>query len=226
LKTISHTDETTKKIVEKFCGQVHRLRNVRRLYKELFENEQARILMERTAHSFFADLNVILHSYLLLEFAKITDPAETRDKENFTVDNLILSIDWPNGIRDNLTSLSEKTKGFRRRILNARHKLLAHSDKETFLAGGRLGDFPEGEEEVFLKTLQKICDLTHEACFGRIYGDMLPTMSGDVINFKRTLESAIAFNELLSESSGQEMIRLLSYLEKTKLPGQCKKEGA
>ncbi len=195
---------------------MHWLGNVRRIYEELFENDKSPILMERTAPSFFSDLNTILHSYLLLEFAKITDPAETHDKENFTVDNLLMSIDWPQDIRDNLTSLSEKTKDFRRRIKNARDKLVAHTDKDAFLADRRLGEFPQGEDKVFLRTLHEICDLTHEACFGSIYGVMVPTMSGDVINLKKALVNSIAFNELLSESSGQEMIKLYSYLEKAK----------
>ncbi|MGA2956023.1 MAG: hypothetical protein ABSF48_09905 [Thermodesulfobacteriota bacterium] len=231
MKTISHTDEAAKKIVKKFCEQVFWLRNVRHIYEELFENEQSPILMKRTAPSFFADLNTILHSYLLLEFAKITDPAETREKENFTVDNLIVSIDWPQDIRDKLTSLSEKTKGFRRHILGARHKLLAHTDKEAFLADRTLGGFPEGEDEIFLKTLQEVCDITHEACFGSIFGQMILTMPGDVINFKRALENAVAFNELLSESSGQEKTRLYSYLQKarhrpTSTQGEVQKEDS
>jgi hypothetical protein len=222
LKTISYTNEAAKKTVKKFCDQVFWLRSVRHVYKELFENEQSSILMEGTAPSFFADLNTILHNYLLLEFAKITDPAETWEKENFTVDNLIVSIGWPNDIRDKLTSLSDKTKGFRSHILSARHKLLTHTDKEAFLADRTLGEFPEGEDEVFLKTLQEVCDITHEACFGSIFGQMILTMPGDVINFKRTLENAVAFNELLSESSGQEKIKLYSYLEKAKHQSRAK----
>jgi hypothetical protein len=51
-------------------------------------------------------------------------------------------------------------------------------------------------------------------------------MPGDVINFRRALENAVAFNELLSDSSGQEMIRFLSYLEKARRPGERKKESA
>ena len=187
--------------------------------------------MERTALSFFADLNTILHNYLLLEFSKITDPAKTGEKENFTVDNLIVSIDWPQDIRNKLTLLRDKTKGFRSHILQARHKLLAHTDKEVFLADRSLGEFPVGEDEVFLKTLQEVCDVTHEACFGSIFGQMILTMPGDVINFKRTLENALAFNGLLSESSGQEKIKLYSYLEKarhrrTSAQGEARKEDS
>ncbi len=129
----------------------------------------------------------------MLEFAKITDPAETYDKENFSIDNLIMSIDWPQDIRDKLTSLSDKTKGFRSHILQARHKLLAHADKKVFLAERALGGFPEGEDEVFLKTLQEICDITHQACFGLIFGQMIMAKPGDVVNFKRMVENAVEF---------------------------------
>lgn len=203
MKKISHTDEAAKKFVKKFCEQVFWLRNVRHVYKELFENEQSLILMSKTAPSFFADLNTILHSYLLLEFAKITDPAETYDKENFSVDNLIMSIiDWPQDIRDKLTSLSDKTKRFRSYVLQARHKLLAHTDKEAFLAERTLGEFPEGEDEVFLKTLQEICDIAHQACFGLIFGQMIMAKPGDVVNFKRMLEEAVAFKLSKSEVKG------------------------
>ncbi len=232
MKTISHTDEAAKKIVKKFCEQVFWLRNVRHIYEELFENEQSPILMERTAPSFFAILNTILRSYLMLEFAKITDPAETRRKvENFTINNLIVSIDWPQAIRDKLTSLSEKTKGFRSHIQGARDKLLAHTDKEAFLADRTFGKFPEGEDEIFLKTLQEICDITHEACFGSIFGEMILTGPGDVISFNKMLENAVAFKELLSESSGQEQTRLYSYLEKarhhpTSTQGEARKEDS
>ncbi len=182
--------------------------------------------MEKTAPSFFADLNAILHNYILLEFSKITDPARTGRKENFTVDNLIASIEWPQDIRDRLKVLSHKAKNFRNHILSARHKLLAHMDKKVFLAEMTLGEFPQGEDETFLKTLEEICDITHEACLGSIFGQMVLAMPGDVINFRRTLENAVAFNELPSESSGQEMIKVISYLEKAKRHGQGQKEGS
>jgi hypothetical protein len=231
LKTISHTDEAAKMIVKKFCEQVFWLRRVRHVYKELFENERSQILIERTAPSFFVDLNTILHNYLLLEFAKITDPAETHEQENFSVDNIVTSIDWPPDIREKLKPLTDKTRAFGIYIRGARHKLLAHTDKETFLAGKTLGEFPEGEDEVFLKTLQEVCDITHEACFGSIFGQMILAMPGDVINFKRALENAVAFNELLEESSGQEKTRLFSYLQKTRhhrtsAQGESRKEDS
>lgn len=231
MKTIPFTDEAAKNFTKRFCDRVFWLRVVCHIYEELFENEQSLILVEKTAPSFFVDLNTILHRYLLLEFAKITDSAETREKENFTVDNLVISIDWPQDIREKLRSLNDKTKGFRSHILCARHKLLAHSDKEAFLSDKTLGEFPEGEDKVFLETLQEVCDITHKACFGTIVGHMVLAKAGDVIDFRKTLENAVAFNELLSESSGQEKIRLYSYLRKAKhrpmsTRGEARKEDS
>jgi len=218
LKMISHTDGAAKKIVEKFCSQVVWLLNVRRIYAELFEDEQSQVLMEKTASSFFGDLSRIMHGYLLLECAKITDRAKTSKKENFTIDNLIEGIEWPSDIRKELEALRDKTMPFRNHILPARHKLLAHTDKETILADRTLGEFPKGEDEVFLETLQKVCDVTYEACFGTIFGQIITAMPGDVSDFKGALEKAVAFDEVLSENSGQEKARLYSYLQKLRYP--------
>jgi hypothetical protein len=214
LKMISHTDKAAKTIVEKFCGQVVWLLNVRRIYTELFEDEQTQVLMQKTASSFFGDLSRIMHGYLLLELTKITDPAKTCGQENLTIDNLIEGIEWPSDIRKELEALRDKTKPFSNRILPARHKLLAHLDKQTVLADRTLGEFPEGEEKQFLKTLQRFCDVIYKACFGEVFGQISLAIQGDVIDFKGTLEKAIAFDELLSESSGQEKARLYSCLQK------------
>jgi hypothetical protein len=232
LKTISYTDETANEIVRKFCEHVHRLISDRYIYKVLFEDEQpsCQALMKKTASSFFVDLNRILQDYLLLECAKITDHATTGNDTNFTVDFLVQNICWPNNnaILNKMTSLTDDdkdilkelkslqavTEGFRNYIKCARNKRLAHLDRETVLSGRPLGGFPEGEDKKFFDALQKMCNIVHEACFGTIYGEMMPTRAGDVINLTRTLRCAVAFNVALSESSGQNKAWLYSCLQK------------
>lgn len=227
LKTISYTDETAKKIVEKFCDHVHRLVRIRHTFKVLFEDEQpsCRTLMEQTASSFFADLRSVLHEYLLLECAKITDPAATFNHENLTVAYLVENICWPKkqlisltddnkDILKELKAWQDKAQGFRRYIKCARDKYLAHLDATAVLSSKPLGEFPEGEDKTFFDALQKICDITHEACFGTIYGDMSPITlgGGDVISLRKTLNYAVAFKNALSESSGQNKTWLYSCL--------------
>lgn len=217
MKTISYADEKAKEIVERFCAHIHWLVTVRHTYKVLFEDEQpsCQALMQKTAPSFFADLNRILLEYLLLECAKITDRATTGNHENFTVDCLVEKIIWPrDDILKELKSLQEATKDFRRHIEPARHKLLAHLDAAAVLSGNPLGAFPEGEDRKFFEALQEMCNITHEACFGTIYGDMSTVMCGDVINLRKTLKCAVAFEEALSASSGQEKTNLLLLWQK------------
>jgi len=230
---ISYTDEPAKEFVRRFCSHVHWLVRVRHTFKVLFEDEQpsCQTLMKKTAWSFFVDLNRILQEYLLLECAKITDPAATGKYTNFTVDYLVQNISWPDkAILEKLTSLPDDHKGipqelkslqaiarcFRRDIKLARNKLLAHLDTSAVLSSKPLGEFPEGKDEIFFCALQKLCNITHEACFGTIYGEMstITVGGGDVINLRKTLECAVAFKELLSESSGQEKTHLLLLWQK------------
>jgi hypothetical protein len=234
LKTISYDDEAAKEIVKRFCGHVHWLVRLRHTYKVLFEDERpsCQTLMEKTAKSFFADLNRILQEYLLLECAKITDSATTGNHENFTVDWLIRKICWPDdeailkkltslpdddkNILKELNSLRAITEGFRSYIEFARNKLLAHSDRTAVLSGKPRGGFPKGEDRTFFCALQKICNITHEACCRTIYGDMSPITvgGGDVISLRKTLECAVAFKKALSESSRQNKTWLYSCLER------------
>jgi len=212
MKKVSHKGKEATELVKKFGNQIVRFHAIHHMYKELFEDEEAHILMERTANSFFRDLNTILQHYILLEFAKITDPATTKGQENFTIDNLIQSIDWPQDIQDKLTTLNDKTKNFRKHIIEARNKLLAHMDKEVHLTDQVLGGFPKGEEEVFLQTLVEICDITHKACFNSIFGQISVAMEGDVLDLKKTLRRALAFEKRFSESTGEEKAKLFSYV--------------
>ena len=218
LKDISCTDEKAKKIVERFCSHVHWLVKVRYTFKVLFEDRQpsCRTLMEKTASSFFADLNRILQEYLLLECAKITDPATTYDDANFTVDFLVQNISWPNDKKKGLESLQADAANFRKHIKRARNKLLAHLDGEAVLSGKPLGEFPEGKDGTFFEALQKICDISHEACFGTIYGDMshVTVGAGDVVSLRKTLKCAVAFEQALLEGSGQTKAWLYSCMER------------
>jgi len=213
MKAVPHSDEIAKQMVKRFCDQFIWLRVVHNIYKELFENDETQILMKNTAPSFFSYFNTILINCLFLEFVKITDPVMTGAHENFTVDNLIKSINWPQNVYQELKALSEKTKIFKQYAKDARNKLLAHIDKEIFLSNKTLGKFPVGEDERFLEILERICNITHEVCFGSILGTISLTAPGDVVNLKRALTKALAFDRLLSESTGSELSKLFDYLK-------------
>lgn len=90
-------DPQTQKYVRQFCDHVFQLKLTHHIYSELYEDEHSKYLMEKTAHHFFYDIGNVLIDYLLLEIAKLSDPAQSTGgkRENFTITNLIETIAWP-----------------------------------------------------------------------------------------------------------------------------------
>ena len=215
MNKLKPTDKAACEMVENFRDYFIGLKAKLDIYEELFENDEAKLLMEKTAKAFFLDFNEIIVSFLLLEFAKITDRecSNTKEgkRENFTVDNLINFIDWPDSIRGRLEELKSETKSFHSLIETARNRLLAHYDKEAFLNNVVLGTFTSDEWVKFIETLKEICDITHQACFGSIVGDIVVSMPGDVQDFKKALRKAFVYDKLFSEGNTEEKAKLLKY---------------
>lgn len=212
MRKVSHNDEIAQKMVKAFGKHVIELRSAHRIYKELFESEETENLLDKTAQSFFDDLRIILRNYILLEFAKITDPAESRGEENFTIANIIESVCWPKRVEQKLKILNEKANRFRSYIKETRNKLLAHIDKKIFLLKKKLGGFPKGKDEQFLTILEEICNIIHKACFNSIFGSISVSMIGDVEDLRKALKKGLVFDRLFSESKGAEKAKLFQYL--------------
>jgi AbiU2 len=218
-------DETTRTLVNRFCNYVFDLKLVHYSFCELFEDDSTQSLMERTAHMFFNDLNNILADYFLLEVAKLTDPATSivgkdSTRENFTVANLIETVEWSFDCLRQINELNDTVMSFRKHIKLARHRLLAHYDKETVISGTSLGGFPVGEDKKLLEALEQMCNLFHSAAFGEILGEMVPYHSGDVLDLKKALKRAIAFDKLFSDSKGDELMRLSRLLKDVDREGE------
>lgn len=215
--TRSHPqDETTRTLIKRFCDYILRLKQVHYIYRELFDDEGTRSLMRRTAHAFFLDLNRFLVEYFLLEVAKLTEPATSlRGKcENFTVANLIETVEWPPDCLQEIKKLNETVLSFRNYIKPARNCLLAHHDKKTVVSGNTLGCFPEGEDGKLLAVLEQMCNVLHKAAFGEILFDMGgPYHSGDVLDLKKALRKAVAFDKLFSDSKKDDRTRLWRLME-------------
>jgi len=208
--TKSHPqDADTRRLVERFCEQVFWLKQVHRIVRELFEDRSAQWRMEKTAPVFFQNLNGILIEYLLLEVTKLTDPATSlTGRENLTLANLIDTVEWPSDRLKDIEEINTKVQSFREYIKPARDRRLAHNDKTTVMSEESLGAFPEGKDEEMLAALERVCDLFHRASFGETFGSMVCGHPGDVLDLKHALARAIAFDKLLSESTGDDLRRL------------------
>ena len=201
-----------------FCDRVFHLKQLHHIYTELFENNNTLSIMEKIAHAFFFDINNILIDYFLLEVAKLTDPSCSQQGkyENFTINNLLETIDWPQEHLIELESLNEIVMSFRKYIEPARNKILSHYDKKTLVSNRTIGAFKEGEDQKLLQALEKMRNTMHKAVFGEILGDMIPFHNGDVLDFKKALERAIAFKKLFSESKGADLDRLVNLLKQVR----------
>ena len=189
-------DESTRTLVKRFSNYVFDLKLLYYSFCELFEDASTQPLMERTAQMFFNDLNNILANYFLLEVAKLTDPSTSKvgkdiTRENFTLANLIETVEWPFDCLQQINELNKIVMLFRKHIKVARHRLLAHYDKETVILGTSLGGFLVGEDKKLLEALEQMCNLFHIAAFGEILGEMVPYHSGDVLDLKKALKRAI-----------------------------------
>ncbi|MCK4542158.1 MAG: hypothetical protein KAU17_07995 [Spirochaetales bacterium] len=209
-------DSKTIKMIKEFSNYVVFLKTIHHIQQELFEDKESTRLLGKTAKYFFLDLNIVINEYLLLEMAKITDPAMSINEkyENFTIGNIIESVNWQSDIIIELNKINEEIKQFRKHIKIARNKILAHYDKEIFLSGKILGNFPKFEDKKFIKLLEDICNIVHKECTGEILGEMVVTRSGDVLDLKKILKKALAFDKLWDECSGDELVRLDRVLDK------------
>src|SRR5215831_10418044 len=94
-----------KEIVEEFAKLCIEAVIAHRLFTSLFEGSaKQRDLFQSIAPYMFGDLCSALHQYVILQFAKLTDPAKsgrrkTGPRFNLTSNYILEAIAWPDDIR-------------------------------------------------------------------------------------------------------------------------------
>jgi hypothetical protein len=190
-------------IVTAFCEECVWARSVRTHFKELFESGEARHqLLAETAKTFFQDLNLILHEYVLLQQCKLTDPASSgKDKINLST-NHILSLGWNPETEKSLRAANDKLSAFRQKIVEARRTLVAHSDLRSRLQPLALGGFTEAEEHDFWCALQCFANAAHMEAAGGPFEIDATMPEGDAVSLVHRLADAVDYDDLV-ESDAQ-----------------------
>jgi hypothetical protein len=202
--------EESKEKVNLFCNNFVYIKIIHNYLIELFEDEKTNNLLNKIAAGFFQDIWIMNLRSVLLEFAKVTDPAFTRGNENLTVDNLIETIDWPQSVVDELDIVRTELMTFRSFIKDARNKIIAHNDLKAYFKTEVLGAFKEGADRVFVSNLEKFCNITRKASIGEIFGDVsIYHEGGDVTDFKKSIVAALAFEKLMDDAGPEEYQRLM-----------------
>jgi hypothetical protein len=159
------------KDIEIFANYCVFVRSIYLHARELFETSSAedKSLMNRTAGTFFGDLNRVLNEYVILQVCKITDPAHAnRNNDNHTIAFLLEHYDFSSqpSVLDRLDDLQARMRGFREKLLPARNKLISHLDRNAILAGSALGAASDNEWSQFWLDLQEFIYIVHQKVTG------------------------------------------------------------
>jgi hypothetical protein len=195
-----------KEVIEKFCEACVWARTVRSHFSALFEFNQRRLeLLEEVAAFLFHDLNIILIEYILLQLCKLTDPESTKvgkDRLDNLTTNYIMTLEWS---PETLNALKIKNNGlmaFRSKIVDARRKLIAHSDLRMHLESIGLGSFSESDELAFWKMLQEFVDLAHSEAIDGPFPIDVTMQGGDVLSLIHVLKDGVDYNAAVAEEQG------------------------
>lgn len=142
----------------------------------LFKNsdQEDTAIMTMIMPIFFGDLAVVPNQFLILEVCKITDPPQGQAKkgsqrpDNHTIDFLLdyYKQTLSQCARDRLIPLRDSIHEFRDKILNARHKLFGHSDREAIKAGEPLTNIDQADWDRFWTDLDELVNIMHDEIRG------------------------------------------------------------
>ncbi len=172
--------------------------------KILFEisSDEDRAWMSRVAPVFFGDINRMLREYIILQVCKITDPArDVRKNDNHTIAFLLQHYDFSTApaTKRRLGQLDALLQAFREKLLPARNKIIAHSDRNTILAGRALGGAPQSEWDEFWRHLQELVCIVHEKVVGTALHINRVAMLSDADGLLKALKHGACFDQLVDE---------------------------
>ena len=158
--------------------------------------------MARTANTLFGDLSRMFVEYMILQVCKITDPAkDARNNDNHTVAFLLQHYDFsadPATV-SRLASLADRLHAFRKKLIDARNKVISHADREAIRVGLPLGAAPDGDWNEFWLNLQDLVCIIHEKVLGVPFHVNGVAMLSDADGLLKALKHADCFNELLKD---------------------------
>lgn len=179
------------------------MHSIRKHFADLFEfNELRGHLLSEVANTLFHDLNLVLIEYILLQQCKLTDPASSgANKDNLTT-NFILQLEWTPETKKLLQEQNEALLKFRREIVDARRKLVAHLDLKARLQPLSLGHFSDSDEAAFWQALQGFVNAAHDEAIGGPFEINAAMQEGDVASLIHCLKNAADYNDLVNQEDG------------------------
>ena len=99
-------------------------------------------------------------------------------------------------------------------VVEARNRIIGHSDLETYRQKFVLGSFEEDELELFFRSLSEFCDIVSREITGLIVGDIYTVRPGDELDLLQKIRRGIAYQKAFEEGDYETKCHLYSLLPK------------
>jgi len=152
-------------VAEKFYDLCNRAYRDWRIHKILFVENPRKMELE-TSVAGLVHFSILSQESILLQIAKLHDPAIQQGHITLGVEYMVRFGGWDEITGKKLEELKGQLDGLANKIRPARHKILSHNDLETILSEATLGEFPDGEDDHYFKTLQEFVDVIHNSVIG------------------------------------------------------------
>lgn len=174
-----------------FREQAIWLQNCQNICLSLFSADaETTKALRNTATHFFHDLSQIMSDYMVLLVGKITDPPNTGSKSNLTVPRIAQMLCAEGLQTEKALLLARDLYSYRAQIIDARNKIVAHADTDTFLTGAILGAHSEEDMHLFFRNLQLFCDEVAQAIGTEPLDFSVQAGKGDVLDLIHLLRKA------------------------------------
>lgn len=141
-----------------FRDQCMKLRNLFNTYLILYSDDDTQNLLKESAGLFFDDLYHWMKEVYYLQVGRLTDPVEMMSYKNLSIATIVKHLRAANIITDSIEKCAKELGAYGKLTKNARNKLYAHSDLETYRSKATLSSHSEQEMGMFFTNLQRFTD--------------------------------------------------------------------
>jgi hypothetical protein len=153
------------------------------LRRALFDSNRRKRTLDRGPHTYFlAHLQTILTEYLILQIAKLHDPAVVSGRVSLTLDYLVEYGGWESRTRASLIRIKRTLDKFGTIMKLPRNKLVAHNDLSVVMQADAVGGFKVGADVNYFRALQRLMKRAYVGATGDPCADFSTFTKGDALS--------------------------------------------
>lgn len=115
-------------------------------------------VLKNTANTFFSDLSHVLSDYVVIQITRLTDHAESRGRQNLTINNLNEALLSEHLMTTEIDALAQRLNSYGNLLRDGRHKIIAHADLHSIMNHQVFGAHDKQDQLQFFDDLQDYFD--------------------------------------------------------------------